>query len=68
MSITQTDKRIKYDRLTKDYTMLWKGQEIGSAPTYAEAERRLDEHAYRVLRGALLMDFLVSAEQPVEVR
>jgi hypothetical protein len=60
---TQPEKRIKYDRITKDYTLIWRGQEIGSAPTYDEAQRRLDEHAYRVLRGAMLTDFLVKAQE-----
>lgn len=64
----QTEKRIKYDRITKDYAMIWRGSTIGYAATYDEAQRRLDEHAYRVLNGARLTDFLVSVQQPAEVR
>jgi hypothetical protein len=63
---TQPEKRIKYDRITRDYAMIWRGSVIGYAPTYDEAQRRLDEHAYRVLNAARLTDFLVSAQQASE--
>lgn len=68
MSNPQPDKQVKYDRITRDYAMIWRGSVIGYAATYDEAQRRLDEHAYRALNAARLVDFLVSAEQPVEVR
>lgn len=60
---THPEKRIKYDPVTEDYAMIWRGSVIGYAPTYDEAQRRLDEHAYRVLRGAMLTDFLVKAQE-----
>jgi hypothetical protein len=46
-------KRIKFDRKLKEYALFLNGQCIGYASTYAEAERRLDEEAYRILtKGA----------------
>lgn len=48
----QYTKEIKFDRLTKDFALYLDGEYVGSAPTYHDGERILNELVYHELRSA----------------
>lgn len=45
-------KRIKFDRLTRDFAMYLDNRYVGSRATYSEAEAELDRLALEQLRRA----------------
>ncbi len=45
-----TEREIKYDRQTKDYSLYLSGRYVGSAATYSEGERILNELVYQQLQ------------------
>ena len=44
------EKRIRYDRLTKDFAIWYGTVLVGYAATYREAEAALDAYVYELLR------------------
>ncbi len=50
ITIPPTGKHIAYDRVTKDFAMYLNGNLVGYAPTYLDAECKLNELVYEMLR------------------
>lgn len=42
-------KQIRFDRITGDYSMFYRGQYVGSRATYQEAQKELDRLAHEDL-------------------